>query len=164
MKKALILLISILLLVLTACSHTDTANNTASNDSIVPTKASERTEASKAGQKVSDIEEICLYILGETYKVSADSETKDSLKASKTVTEPLADDLDLQEIGTVSIIYKGSDSKEEFGKAYIKGTDIYIQSKENKYGAVVKFYTLSSTSTSKSSAFDTIKSIYGNIE
>lgn len=164
MKKALILLISILLLVLTACSHTETTNNTTSKDSTLSVKASERTEVLKTEQNVADIEEIYLYILGETYKVSADSETIDNIKASKTVTEPLADDLDLQEIGTVSIIYKGSDSKEEFGKAYMKGTDIYIQSKENKYGAVVKFYTLSSTSTSKSSPFDTIKSIYGNIE
>ena len=164
MKKALILLFSILLLVLTACSNTETTSNTTSKDSTVSTKASERTEASKTEQNVADIEEIYLYILGETYKVSADSEKIDNLESSKTVAEPLAEDLNLQEIGTVNIVYKGNDSKEEFGKAYMKGTDIYIQSNENKYGAAVKFYTLSSTSTSKSSAFDTIKSIYGNIE
>ena len=71
--------------------------------------------------------------------------------------------MSLDEVGTVSITYKDEDAKQEFGKVFLNGSDIYIQSNENEYGAVVKFYSFNQGFDSDKGPQSVFESIYGNI-
>lgn len=161
MKKAAILFLCILLLVCSACSKTNTDIENTTDVDTDSTSAAVDTSESKPPD--TDISGIYFNIFGSEYEVSVDNETLEILKSAETATEPLATSLSLDEIGTVSITYKDEDAKQEFGKVFLNGSDIYIQSNENEYGAVVKFYSFNQGFDSDKGPQSVFESIYGNI-
>lgn len=167
MKKLIIPIISILLLVCTACSNsnnlgdTNTSSQNSSDLSISTTQAVDE-KGTNTDTLDTDIEHIYINILGSKSEIDITAEILDYLEMSKTVKEPLADNSVMREIGTIEVLYNGKDSKKEFGKIYFDNyMNVYIQSNENKNNAVLKITDFSSESFSKLNQFDTYKSMYG---
>lgn len=162
MKQATILFICILLLVCSACSKADTnIENTTDVDAAL---TFETTDVSEPNVPDTDISGIYFNIFGNENEVNVDNETLGKLKAAESATEPLAKSLSLEEIGTVTITYKDDDTKQEFGKVFLLGSDVYVQSNENDYGAVVKFYSFNQGFDSDNGPQSVFESIYGTLK
>lgn len=164
MKKLFIVILSILLLAFTACSNSETASDTVSDGSTNSVQSSDKNEVSKSEEVDTDIEKIYLNLSDNAYEVDVNSESIDKIEASKTINKPLVKDLNIDEAGTISVIYKGKDEEKVIGKAYIGDFDIYIQNNENEYGAVLKFYSFSSDNDYAENRFDAVPSIFKNNE
>lgn len=164
MKKLFIVILSILLLAFTACSNSETASDTVSDGSTNSVQSSDKNEVSKSDEVDTDIEKIYLNLSDNAYEIDVNSESIDKIEASKTINKPLVKDLNIDEAGTISVIYKGKDEEKVIGKAYIGDFDIYIQNNENEYGAVLKFYSFSSDNDYAESRFDAVPSIFKNNE
>lgn len=162
MKKVIVLILCIFLLVCSACSKADAnIENTTDVDTVL---TSETADASETNVPDTDISGIYFSIFGNEYEVNVDNETLGKLKAAESATEPLAKSLSLEEIGTVTITYKDNDAKQEFGKVFLLGSDVYVQSNENYYGAVVKFYSFNQGFDSDNGPQSVFESIYGTLK
>ena len=162
MKKATILFLCILLLVCSACSKTNT--NIENTTDVDTESTSETADTSESKVPDTDISGIYFNIFGNEYEVSVDNETLEILKSAETATEPLATSLSLEEIGTVTITYKDDDAKQEFGKVFLNGSDVYVQSNANEHGAVVKAFSLEDYNGSNETKQNPFELIYGSMK
>lgn len=161
MKKTTIMFLCVLLLLLSACSKTNT--DIENTTDINTESTSETVDIYESETPDTDISGIYFNIFGSEYEVSVDNETLEILKYAETATQPPATSLSLEEIGTVSITYKDDDAKQEFGKVFLNSSDVYVQSNENNYGAVVKFYSFNQGFDSDKGPQSVFESIYGTL-
>lgn len=156
MERVFLLLVCVLIL-FTACTKSLNNNSSESNS-----ETSQVSNFTQKNEKIeTNIESIFLHIYQNTYSLDLTNDVLNTIEDSKSITEPLPEDIGAQEIGEITILTEGQDNEKTIGKLFIENNNIYIQHIDNKSNAIMLLTSLTNDDTNQEDAVDILNSIYG---